>query len=77
MYKKVKNACGEVVNQGTLVPLSLVGTILSCVVGGAVWATQIHFTQQEHSSKLEKIDKVQEDISEIKQALARIEGRLQ
>ncbi len=73
----MKQLAAKFIGENTMIPISMVITLLSCVVGGAVWATQVHFTQASHTKKLDKIESIQKDISTIKESLARIEGRLQ
>ena len=63
--------------ESTLIPVSLVGVLLSSLVGGVVWLTNIHAKAANAERKLTQLEQAIIDIAEMKKDIEYIKKSLE
>lgn len=62
--------------ESTLIPVSLVGVLVSTLVGGVVWLTNIHAKASMAEQKLTQLEQAIIDIAEMKKDIEYIKKSL-
>ena len=65
-----------VISKSTLVPLSLVATVIFVLVGGILWLTDIRGIAKANWIRISDIQQDLKDLGDQNERLARIEGKL-
>lgn len=66
----------RVIDEGTYLPIGIVGSILGAVVGVTVWLTNIHARTVQNQEKLVKIDDIEDQLNRMDRMVSYMAGRM-